>query len=138
MLYCLDFPAGLKIKNINIVIILYTGCSLNIVSFFRKFQNIFRTPASLGFPVLCTRTIKWQVENQRCSRTGRVQKKSQNFKEKNTIFNEHPVFHTTIDMSRNDALNNNDDNHESNDNILIISDKCLSCGCVARFLTLYN
>ena len=41
-------------------------------------------------------------------------------------------------MSRNDALNNNDDNHESNDNILFISDKCLSCGCVARFLTLYN
>ena len=27
----------------------YTGCSLNIV-FFRRFQNIFRTLASLGFP----------------------------------------------------------------------------------------
>ena len=37
---------------------------------------------------MCTPTR--QVEHQRCSRTGRVQKKSQHFK-KNTIFNEHPV-----------------------------------------------
>ena len=31
-----------------------------------------------------------QVEHQRCSRTGRVQKISKNVR-KNTIFNEHPV-----------------------------------------------
>ena len=35
-------------------------------------------------------TTKWQVEDQRCSRTGRV-KKNHNILRKNTIFNEHPV-----------------------------------------------
>ena len=47
-----------------------TGCSLNIV-FFSDFIKIFRTLFSLGISV-CTHTR--QVENQRCSRTGRVQK----------------------------------------------------------------
>ena len=51
-----------------------TGCSLNIVFFFENFKIIFRTLASLGFPALCTRTTKWQVEHQCCSRTGSVQK----------------------------------------------------------------
>ena len=37
---------------------------------------------------VCTHTR--QVENQRCSRTGRVQK-TYNILRKNTIFNEHPV-----------------------------------------------
>ena len=37
---------------------------------------------SLGVSV-CTHTR--QIEHQRCSRTGRVQKKSQNFKEKHNI-----------------------------------------------------
>ena len=32
----------------------YTGCLLKIVVFFRKFQNIFRTLASLGFSSVCT------------------------------------------------------------------------------------
>ena len=54
-----------------------TGCSSNIV-FFRRFKNIFRTLFSLGVSV-CTHTR--EVEHQRCSRTGRVQK-IQNFKEK--------------------------------------------------------
>ena len=54
-------------------IILHTGCSLNIV-FFRRFFNIPDSGFSLfslGVSV-CTHTR--QVENQRCSRTGRVQK----------------------------------------------------------------
>ena len=41
---------------------------------------------TLGVSV-CT---QWQVKHRRCSRTFRVQKKTQHFK-KNTIFNEHPV-----------------------------------------------
>ena len=47
-----------------------TGFSLNIV-FFTEFLKIFRTLFSLGVSV---RTHTRQVENQRCSRTGRVQK----------------------------------------------------------------
>ena len=35
-------------------------------------------------------TTKWQVEDQCCSRTGKV-KKNHNILRKNTIFNEHPV-----------------------------------------------
>ena len=50
-----------------------------ILCFFRKFQNIFRTLASLGFSSVVT-------PHQRCSRTDRK-------KEKN-IFNEHPVVKT--------------------------------------------
>ena len=63
-----------------------TGCSLNIVIFFKYFK-IFRTLFSPGVSV-CTHTR--QVEHQRRSRTGRVQK-IQIFFRKNTIFNEHPV-----------------------------------------------
>ena len=58
---------------------IYTGCSLNIV-FFRIFKNISNSGLSLfslGVSV-CTHTR--QVENQRCNRTGRVQKN--HFKEK--------------------------------------------------------
>ena len=47
-----------------------TECSLNIV-LFSVFFKTFRTLFSLGVSV-CTHTR--QVENQRCSRTGRVQK----------------------------------------------------------------
>ena len=65
---------------------LCTGCSLNIVFFFEYFK-IFRTLFSPGVSV-CKHTR--QVEHQRCSRTGRVQKNPK-FSGKNTIFNEHPV-----------------------------------------------
>ena len=44
---------------------------------------------SLGVSV-CTHTR--QVEHPRCSRTGRVQK-IHKISRKNTIFNEHPVYH---------------------------------------------
>ena len=69
-----------------ISIYLCTGCSLNIVFFFEDFE-IFRTLFSLGVSV-CTHTR--QVEHQRSSRTGRVQKNSDILR-KNTIINEHPV-----------------------------------------------
>ena len=49
--------------------------------------KIFLTLFSLSVSV-CTHTR--QVENQRCSRTDRVQK-NHNILRKNTIFNEHPV-----------------------------------------------
>ena len=68
---------------------LHTGCSLNIV-LFRKFQNIFWTLASLSVFPQCVHRTKWQVENQRFSRTGRV-KKNHNILRKNTVFNEHSV-----------------------------------------------
>ena len=55
--------------------------------FFRRFQYIFRTLFSLGVSV-CTHAR--QVEHQRCSRTGRVQKYHKILR-KNTIINEHPV-----------------------------------------------
>ena len=48
---------------------------------------VFRTLFSLDVSV-CTHTS--QVEHQRCSRTGRVEKIQKNLR-KNTIFNEHPV-----------------------------------------------
>ena len=58
--------------------------------FSRSFKNI-PDPGlflfSLGFSV-CTHTR--QVENQRCSRTGRVQKNHKILRE-NTIFNENPI-----------------------------------------------
>ena len=58
--------------------------------FFRIFENIPESDLSLfslGVSV-CIHTR--QVENQRCSRTGRVQKNHKILR-KNTIFNEHPV-----------------------------------------------
>ena len=58
-----------------------TECSLNIV-FFRRYWNIFRTLFSLDVSV-CTHTR--QVENQRCSRTGRVQKNQNILKKKHDI-----------------------------------------------------
>ena len=48
-----------------------TGCSLNIVSFSDLKKKILRTLFSLGVSA-CTLTM--QVEHQRCSRIGRVQK----------------------------------------------------------------
>ena len=69
---------------------LIPGCSLNIVFFskFFKCSGLCLSLFSLGVSV-CTHTR--QVENQRRSRFGRVQK---NYKilRKNTIFIEHPVF----------------------------------------------
>ena len=47
---------------------------------------------SIGVSV-CTHTR--QVEHQRCSRTGRVQKNHKTLR-KNTIFNEHPVPYVDI------------------------------------------
>ena len=60
--------------------------------FFAEDFKIYRTLAllySIGGVSVCKHNR--QVENQRCSRIGRVQK---NFKisRKNTIFNEHPVY----------------------------------------------
>ena len=54
---------------------------------FSEFLKIFRTLFSLGVSV-CTHTR--QVENQRCSRTGRVEK-NHKILGKKTIFNVHPV-----------------------------------------------
>ena len=54
--------------------------------FYEDFK-IFRSLFSLGASV-CTHTR--QVEHQRCSRTGRVQKYHKILR-KNTIINEHPV-----------------------------------------------
>ena len=67
--------------------------------FFRRFLNIFRTLASLGFPSasgLYAWAARWQVAYQGCSKTGR-DRKIITFKGKNTIFNEHPV-HQCIHM----------------------------------------
>ena len=58
------------------------------VCVFSEFLKIFRTLFSLGVSV-CTHTR--QVEDQRCSRTGRV-KKNHKILGKNTIFNEHPLY----------------------------------------------
>ena len=46
---------------------------------------------------MCTHTTR-QVEHQRCSRTGRVQK-NQKILRKNTIFNEHPVYLNCLILS---------------------------------------
>ena len=66
---------------------LHTGCSLNIVFFSKilKYSGFCFSLFSLVVSV-CTR----QVEHQRCSNTGRVQKNSKILR-KNTIINEHPV-----------------------------------------------
>ena len=79
------FCTCMSIKS-ELMYILYTGCSLNIV-FFTIFLKIFRTLFSFGVSV-CTHTR--QVETKRCIRTGRVQKNHKILR-KNTIFNEHPV-----------------------------------------------
>ena len=49
---------------------------------FSKDFIIIRTLALLCFPLVCVYTYQAEVEHQRCSRTGRAQKKSQHFKEK--------------------------------------------------------
>ena len=60
--------------------------------FFPIFKIYFRLLTFLCFPSVsvCVYTHTRQVEHQRCSRTGRVQKNHQILK-KSTIFNEHPV-----------------------------------------------
>ena len=58
-----------------------TGCSLNIV-FYSEFFKIFRTLFSLGVS-MCTHTR--QVEHQRCSRTGRIQKNHNILRKKHNI-----------------------------------------------------
>ena len=62
--------------------------------FFEDFK-IFRTLAFLCFlsVSVCVHTYTRQVEHQRCSRTGRVQKKHKILR-KNTIFNEHTVVYS--------------------------------------------
>ena len=70
------------------------GCATNIqgvlqiLCYFEDFLNIFRT---LWFPLGVSVCTQLQVENQRCSRTGRVRKNNIIIRKKNTIFNEHPV-----------------------------------------------
>ena len=57
------------------------------------FKKIFKFILDSGlsrFPLGVSVCTQWQVEHQRCSRTGRVQK-NHNIVRKNTIFNEHPV-----------------------------------------------
>ena len=66
-----------------------TGCSLNIV-FFSKFFKCSGLCLSLFSLCISTCTQTRQVEHQRCSRTGRVQKNHKILR-KNTIFNEHPI-----------------------------------------------
>ena len=61
--------------------LLYTGCSLNIV-FFSELFKIFRTLFSLG---VCVCTHSRQVENQRFSRTGRVQKNRKILRKKHIL-----------------------------------------------------
>ena len=93
---------GSKEETFNTI----TGCSLNIV-FFSDFWKIFWTLFSLGVSV-CTHNR--QVEHRRCSRTGRAQKNNKIFKEKNTIFNEHPVLDQPplqqVDHSLRQLVNN--------------------------------
>ena len=52
---------------------------------------------------------KWQVEHQRCSRTGRVEK-NHNILRKYPIYNEHPVFYSyivsTLNLSSDFAIDN--------------------------------
>ena len=67
----------------------FTGCSFNIVFFFRFFKNIPDSGLSLFSLGVSVHTHTRKVENQRCRRTGRVQKK-------NTILNEHPVARSQI------------------------------------------
>ena len=67
-----------------------TGCSINIV-FFRRFLNILRTLAFLGFPSVsvCMYTMAGQTPAQQQNQQS--SEKSQHFKGKYLIFNEHPV-----------------------------------------------
>ena len=60
---------------LNYIIYCTTGCSFNIVFFFQRFLNILDSGLSLF-------SLGISVENQRCSRTGRVMKNHDNFKEK--------------------------------------------------------
>ena len=61
-----------------------TGCSLNIV-FFSKNLKYIPDSDLYPFPALCTQTTKRQVEHQRCSRTGRVQKDHNILRKKHNI-----------------------------------------------------
>ena len=72
--------------------------------FFRIFENILDSGLSLfSFGVsVCTHTR--QVEHQRCSRTGGVQKNHKILR-KNTIINEHPVA-AVADSNPHNAFHN--------------------------------
>ena len=61
--------------------------------FFRFFKNIPDSGLSLFSLSVCTHT--WQIENQRCSKAGRVQKNHKILR-KSTIFNEHPVYPSIV------------------------------------------
>jgi len=87
---CLVFSAHCSQSSSHIISLLSsTGCSL-ICVYSKKYFNIPDSGLSLfslGVSV-CTHTR--QLEHQRCSRNGRVQK-NHNILRKTTIFNEHPV-----------------------------------------------
>ena len=68
---------------------LHTGCSLNFV-FFPKILEYSGLCSFLFFLGVSVCTHTRQVEHQRCSRIGRVQKNHKMLR-KNTIINEHPV-----------------------------------------------
>ena len=57
---------------------------------FSKILKYIPDSALSWFPLSVSVCTQWQVKNQRCSRTCRVQK-NHNILRKNTIFNEHPV-----------------------------------------------
>ena len=63
----------------------YTGCSLNIL-FFSKYFIIFRNLVFLCFPSVSVCVHSRQVEHQRCSRTGRVQKNHKFLRKKHNIY----------------------------------------------------
>ena len=71
---------------------LVKGCSLNIVFFFKRQQNISNSGLSVYFLGVRVCTHIRQVEHQRCSRTGRFQKIHKILSKNVTIFNEHPAF----------------------------------------------
>ena len=58
-----------------------TGCSLKIV-FFSKILKYIPDSDLSRFPLGVSVCTQWQVKHRHCSRTCRIQKKSQNFKEK--------------------------------------------------------
>ena len=66
---------------------LHTGCSLNIVFFSDFLKNI---PSSVFPRCQCVYTHQ-AGRKPALQQNWQSSEKSQNFKEKNTIFNEHPV-----------------------------------------------
>ena len=90
----LCFQKGARVSNRD------TGCSLNIVLFFKDFE-IFRTLAFFCFPSVYTHQAGRTPAPQQYWQSS---EKSQKFKE-NTIFNEHPVQpHLSVKMNKSRAL----------------------------------